>query len=304
MNQPRGFDLVAGEVIDVQPWSAMFNPATPPQTVHMIVAAFMVAGFGIASVYAVGMLRGRRDRHHRLGFLIPFTTTAVLAPVQVVVGDWAAHFLAENQPLKLAAIEGLAQTTAGAPLSLGGIYRDGELRYALEIPNALSLLAYWDPDAVVLGLDRAPPELQPPVNAVHLSFQLMVAIGFGLVALGGWLAVSWLRRRELPRSRWFLRAAALAGPAAALAVEAGWVVTEVGRQPWVVYGILLTRDAVNPQPGLVAGLVTVLAVYTALTVATIYVLRRLARLGPVPAEGVAPQERTPGPASPDSSAAP
>ena len=150
---------------------------------------------------------------------------------------------------------------------------------------------------MVFGLDQAPPELQPPVNAVHLSFQLMVAIGFGLVALGGWFVVSWLRSRELPRSRWFLRAAALAGPAAALAVEAGWVVTEVGRQPWVVYGILLTRDAVNPQPGLLAGLVTVLAVYTALTVATVYVLRRLARLGPVPAEGVAPQERTPGPSS-------
>lgn len=292
MNQPRGFDLVAGEVVNVRPWEAMFNPATPPQTVHMIIAAFMVAGFGIAGVYAVGLLRGRRDRYHRLGFLVPFTVAAALAPVQVVVGDWAAHFLAKYQPLKLAAIEGLPRTQAGAGLSLGGFYVDGELRYAIEIPNALSLLTHFDPDAVVLGLDQAPPTLQPPVNVVHLSFQLMVAIGFGLVALGGWFAISWLRRRDLPRSRWFLRAAAVSGLAAVLAMEAGWVVTEVGRQPWVVYGILLTRDAVNPQPGLVGGLVAVLVVYTALTVATVYVLRRLARSGPVPARGLAPQEPT------------
>jgi cytochrome d ubiquinol oxidase subunit I len=290
MNQPRGFDLADGEVTGVRPWEAMFNPATPPQTVHMIVAAFMVAGFGIASVYAVGMLRGRRDRHHRLGFLVPFTAAAVCAPLQVVVGDWAAHFLAEYQPLKLAAIEGLARTTQGAPLSLGGVYRDGELHYAVEIPNALSLLAHWNPDAVVLGLDQAPAELQPPVNVVHLSFQVMVGIGFALVALGAWLAVCWWRRRDLPRSRWFLRAAVLAGPATVLAMEAGWVVTEVGRQPWVVYGVLLTRDAVNPQPGLVAGLGAVLVVYAALTVATVHVLRRLARRGPVPARVVAPQE--------------
>jgi cytochrome bd ubiquinol oxidase subunit I len=290
MNQPRGFDLVAGEVVNVRPWEAMFNPATPPQTVHMIIAAFMVAGFGIASVYAVGLLRGRRDRYHRLGFLVPFTVAAILAPVQVVVGDWAAHFLAKYQPLKLAAIEALSETQAGAALSLGGIYLDGKLRYTIEIPNALSLLTHFDADAVVLGLDQAPPALQPPVNVVHLSFQLMVAIGFGLVALGGWFAIVWWRHQNLPRSRWFLRAAAVSGLAAVLAMEAGWVVTEVGRQPWVVYGILLTEDAVNPQPGLVVGLIAVLAVYTALTVATVFVLRRLARKGPVPARGVAPQE--------------
>ncbi|EQD82254.1 cytochrome ubiquinol oxidase subunit I [Saccharopolyspora erythraea] len=295
MNQPRGFDLVDGEVVGVRPWEAMFNPATPPQTVHMIVAAFMVAGFGMASVYAVALARGRRDRHHRLGFLVPFTFAAVLAPVQVAVGDWAAHFLGQYQPLKLAAIEGLARTAPGAPLSLGGIYTGGELRYALEIPNALSLLAHWDPDAIVLGLDQAPPRFQPPVNVVHLSFQVMVGIGFALVLLGIWLGVSWWRRRDLPRSRWFLLASAAAGPAAVVAMEAGWVVTEVGRQPWIVYDVLLTRDAVNPQPGLWAGLLTVLVVYAVLTAATVHVLRRLARLGPVPVRGLAPQEHAPRP---------
>lgn len=293
MNQPRGFDLVGGEAVNVRPWAAMFNPATPPQTVHMIIAAFMVTGFGVAAVYAVAMLRGRRDRYYRLGFLVPFTVAAALAPIQVVVGDWAAHFLAEYQPLKLAAIEGLAETQAGVPLSLGGIYQDGQLRYAVQIPYALSLLAHYDPDAVVLGLDQAPPPLQPPVNIVHWSFQLMVAIGVGLLVLAAWLAVSWWRHRDLPRSPWFLRAAVLAGPAAVLALEAGWVVTELGRQPWVVYGVLLTRDAVNPHPGLVAGLVAVLAIYTVLTFATVYVLRWLAHLGPVAAPGLAPQEGAP-----------
>lgn len=289
MNQPRGFDLVSGAVTDADPWAAMFNPATPPQTTHMIIAAFMVTGFGIASVYAVGLLRGRRDRYHRLGFAVPFTIAALLTPVQVVVGDWAARFVADYQPAKLAALEGLTTTREGAPLSLGGYYIDGELRYAIEIPNALSLLAHGDPDAEVTGLDAFPADTHPPVNIVKWSFQLMVAIGLGLLTLSLWWALAWWRRRAPPRSRWFWRAAALAGIAAAVAVEAGWVVTEVGRQPWVVYDILRTADAVNPAPGLATGLVLVASVYAVLTVATIAVMRRMATHGEEE-ETVAPQE--------------
>jgi cytochrome d ubiquinol oxidase subunit I len=293
MNQPRGFDLVDGEVTGADPWAAMFNPATPPQTTHMIIAAFMVTGFGIASVYAVGILRGRRDRYHRLGFAVPFTVAAVLAPVQVGVGDWAARFVAESQPAKLAAMEGLNTTQEGAPLSLGGLYTDGELRYAVEIPNALSLLVHWDPAGEVTGLEAFAPEDRPPVNVVKWSFQLMVAIGLGLVALSGWWALVWWRHRRPPASRWFWRFATLAGIAAAVAVEAGWVVTEVGRQPWVVYDILRTAEAVNPAPGLVGGLALVGAVYLVLTVATIAVMRRMAAHRE---ETVAPQEGAPEPA--------
>jgi cytochrome d ubiquinol oxidase subunit I len=250
MNQPRGFDLENGTVTSVSPWAAMFNPATPPQTTHMILAAFLVAGFGTASVYAVAMLRGRRDRYHRLGFLVPFTVAAVLTPVQIAVGDWAAHFVAEYQPAKLAAMEGVFETERGAPLHLGGVEVDGELRYAVEIPNGLSLLAYWDPDAVVRGLNELPPADHPPVTVVHLAFQTMVGIGFALLGLAIWFAVAWRRRRDLPRSPWFLRFAALSGVGAVLALEAGWVTTEVGRQPWVVWGIMRTSEAVNPAPGL------------------------------------------------------
>jgi len=287
MNQPTGFEIADGRVTDVRPWAAMFNAATPPQTVHMILAAFIVAGFGTASVYAVAMLRGRRDRYHRLGFLIPFVLAAALTPAQVVAGDWAARFLAERQPVKLAAIEGLRETTAGASLSIGGYYDGERMRYAVEIPNGLSLLAHHDPDAVVHGLDEVPPDQRPPVNIVHWSFWAMVGVGTGLLALGGWFALAWLRRCELPRSRWFLRAAAVSGVASVVALESGWITTEVGRQPWVVYGLLRTKDAVNPAPGLVFGLLGVTVVYVVLTVTTVLVLRRMTRGTPIPE---APQE--------------
>ncbi|MDA0564146.1 cytochrome ubiquinol oxidase subunit I [Streptomonospora sp. S1-112] len=288
MQQPTGFDTREGRVTAVEPWAAMFNPATPPQTVHMILAAFMVAGFSMAAVYAVAMLRGRRDRYHRVGFLIPFTVAAVITPVQIGVGDWAAHFVAENQPVKLAAMEGVFETERGVPLHLGGVAVDGELRYALEIPYGLSLLAHWDPNAEIAGLNEVPTAEHPPVNVVHWAFQVMVGLGFALLALVAWQWWAWWRRRDLPRSPWFLRAAALAGAAAVVALEAGWTVTEVGRQPWLVYGVMRTSEAVNPAPGLVYGFAGVAAVYAVLTVATVYVLRRMAREKPVP---VAPQER-------------
>ncbi|MDQ4104353.1 MAG: cytochrome ubiquinol oxidase subunit I, partial [Actinomycetota bacterium] len=224
---------------------------------------------------------------HRLGFLVPFTVAAVITPVQIVVGDWMAHFVANYQPVKLAAMEGIFDTVRGAPLHVGGIVIDGEMRYALEIPYGLSLLAHWDPNAVIAGLNEVALADRPPVNVVHLAFQLMVAMGFALLALAIWLALAWWRHRDLPRSRWFLRAAAFSGVAAVLALEAGWTVTEVGRQPWVVFGVLRTADAVNPAPGLVWGFLLVAAVYLALTVGTVYVLRRMTRSTPVP---LAPQE--------------
>ncbi|RJL24215.1 cytochrome ubiquinol oxidase subunit I [Bailinhaonella thermotolerans] len=286
MNQPYGFDLVNGEVANVDPWAAMFNPATPPQTLHMIIAAFMVAGYGTAGVYAVALLRGRRERYHRLGFQIPFTLAAILTPVQILVGDYAARFLAEYQPAKLAAAEALYRTGPRAPLSLGGIVVDGELRYALEIPSGLSLLVGSSPDTVVQGLDLVPRADHPPVSVVHLAFDTMVGLGFALLLLALWYGYAWWRRRDLPRSRWFLRFAALSGVAAVIALEAGWIVTEVGRQPWVVYGRLRTHDAVNPAPGLWVGFVLVTAVYLVLTLATVHVMRRISRPAPL-----APQER-------------
>jgi cytochrome bd ubiquinol oxidase subunit I len=288
MNAPTGFDTVAGRVVSVDPWAAMFNPATPSETTHLILAAFMVSGFGMASVYAVAMLRGRRDRYHRLGFTLPFTVAAVITPVQIVVGDWAARFVAGNQPVKLAAMEGVFRTARGVPLHLGGVAVGDRLRYALELPDGLSLLVHGDPNALIPGLDQVAPADRPAVNVVHLAFQLMVGCGFALLALAGWALLARLRHRDLPRSAWFLRGASAAGVLAVVAMEAGWVTTEVGRQPWIVYGVLRTADAVNPAPGLRYGFALVAAVYAVLTVVTVLVLRRLARDAPVP---VAPQER-------------
>lgn len=277
MNQPQGFRLsAAGEVVDPDPWAAMLNRATPVQTTHMILAALMVAGFGVAAVYAAGWLRGRRDRYHRLGFLVPFTLAAAVTPVQIGVGDWAARFLADRQPVKLAALEGLEKTQRGAPLTVGGIYLDGEVRFGLRIPKGLSLLAQHDPDAVVLGLEEVPPDERPPVGVVRSAFQLMVAIGLGLLALSGWFAAAWLRRRSPPPSAWFHRAAVVAGIAAPVALEAGWVATEVGRQPWIVYEVMRVDEAVTPAPGIRLGLYALVVVYALLTWATVFVLRRLA----------------------------
>jgi cytochrome d ubiquinol oxidase subunit I len=269
----------------------MFNPATAPETIHMILAAFMVAGFGTAAVYAVGLLRGRRDAYHRLGFAVPFTFAAIVTPLLFAAGDYAARFLATYQPTKLAAIEGVYQTGSHVPLHLGGIAQDGQLRYAIEIPDGLSLLVGYKPSTVVQGLETVPVADRPPVTVVHLAFDLMVGIGFGLLGLGLWLLLGWWRRRGLPRSSLFLRLAVLAGFAAPAALESGWVVTEVGRQPWVVYHLLRTADAVNPAPGLITGLVLVAATYVLLTGATIYVMRRIARSGRGAEEPVsAPQE--------------
>ena len=278
MNDPTGFALGAdGMPTDIHPWKAMFNRALFPEALHMILAALMVAGFLTASVYAVGMLRGRRDRFHRLGLLIPLTLGCVVAPVQILAGDIAARHVAVHQPVKLAAMEGLQDTRTGAPFTIGGIYRDGEVVGGIEIPKLLSLLAFHDPGHVVIGLDSVPPGDRPPVNVVRIAFQAMVAIGSALLVLALWLAWSWKRRRDHPASRWFLRAAVVAGPAAVVALEAGWVVTEVGRQPWIVYGVMRVRDAVNTADGLRYGYFGLLLVYAALTVATVAVLRRTAR---------------------------
>ncbi|MGK5114054.1 cytochrome ubiquinol oxidase subunit I [Geodermatophilus sp. CPCC 205506] len=297
MNNPTGFRLdEEGQVVDARPWAAMFGPSTWPQVTHMLLAAYMVTGFTVASVYAVGMLRGRRERRHRMGLLIPLAVAAVLTPVQIGVGDWIANVVADNQPAKLAAMEAQFETRAGAPLSVGGLYVDGELRWALEIPNGLSLLVHHDPDGVVLGLEEFPADERPPVNVVHLAFDVMVSLGFALLLVAAWSGWSWRRRRRLPETPWFLRAVAVSGAAAVVAMEAGWIVTEVGRQPWIVYGVLRTADAVSPAPGLFAGFYAVVAVYLVLTVLTAVVLRRLAHRADTPA----PQEADARPPDPHS----
>lgn len=280
MNQPAGFSLAPdGTVVDVDPVAAIFNDAVGYQAPHMLLAAYLVGGFSVASVYAVGMLRGRRDRYHRLGFLIPFTVASIVLPVQLFVGDLAARAVFHDQPTKFAAQELVWETGDRQPEVLGGIMdpETGEIRFGIPIPDLASILAGYSPDTEIQGLTAVPPEDRPPANVVHLAFDVMVGAATALAALSGWFALAWWRRRDLPRSRWFLRGAASSGVLAVLALEAGWVVTEVGRQPWVVYGYLRTEDAVTDAEGLVWSPAGVVVVYTALVVATVVVLRGMAR---------------------------
>ena len=277
MNNPTGFDLVNGEAVNVRPLEALFNGQLWHTFVHMTFAAYMVVGFVTAGVYARGWLRGRRDRFHRVALIVPLTVACLAAPAQIVIGDWAARQVAASQPTKLAAFEGLGRTQAGAPIHLLGWYRDGEVVGGIEIPRLLSLLARHDPNATVTGLDAVPPDERPPVNVVRISFQLMVAIGTGLAALSALFLMTWWRRRRLPTSRWFLRAVVAAGPAAVIAMWAGWTTTEVGRQPWIVFRLMRTSEAVTAANGVPYALAFLLALYAALALSTVWVLRRMSR---------------------------
>jgi cytochrome d ubiquinol oxidase subunit I len=278
MNHPTGFTLQGGEVVDVDPFAALFeNDYFWHEVVHMYLAAYIVAGFVTASVYAWGWLRGRRGRYERTALLVPLAVAALAAPVQIVVGDWAARAVAEEQPVKLAALEGLGETTKGAPLHVLGWYDDGEVTYGIRFPKLLSVLAFHDPNATVEGLDEVPDENEPPVNVVRLSFQTMVFIGFFLAAVGAVFIATLLRRGRLPRSQWFYRGVVAAGPLSLAALIAGWVTTEVGRQPWVVYEVMRTSEAVTGASGIPIGYATLALVYAGLGGAVVWVLRRLAR---------------------------
>ena len=299
MNQPAGFELAAdGSVTNVDPIAALLNPATGYEVPHMLLAAYMVTGFGLASIYAVGMLRGRRDRKHRLGFLIPFTVAAALTPIQIVVGDIAAREVKSHQPAKFASFECVTETGPEQPLHIGGICTDDGVKGGIEIPGLGSFLAGFSTDTVITGLDQIPEDEQPPAKALlNLAFVTMIGIGFGLLALGGWLAWSWRRTREIPDSIWFLRFAAAAGVAAVVALESGWIVTEVGRQPWIAYELMRTSEAVTEAGGLWFWFAGAVALYAALGTVSVMALRSLARRA---REG----EAVGGPYSPDEGVAP
>ena len=278
MNQPDGFRVAAnGQVTDVVPLDAMFNRATAYEVPHMILAAYIVSGFLIASVYAVGMLRGRRDRHHRLGLLIPLTVAAIATPIQFAVGDTAARSIANDQPVKFAAMECVRETHRDVTEYLGGRCTSSGVKGGIGIPGLDSFLVGFSTNTKVTGLDSVPPNDRPPANTLlHWAFDAMVGICTLLILLGLWLAWTWWRRRDIPRTRWFLRAVAVSGVAAVVALECGWIVTEVGRQPWVVYDVMRTKDAVTGASGVWVTFSAVLALYAALAVATVLILRTMA----------------------------
>ena len=280
MNDPTGFRIENGEVVDVKPVEALFNANMWHEFVHMYLAGIIVAGFLVAAVYAAGWLRGNRERRHRVALIVALSFASLAAPVQLFVGDFAARTVAEHQPLKLAILEGLPETESGAPLHIFGIYEDGEVKGGIEFPKLLSLLADHEPNATVEGMDTAPPNGLPTntgINIVRLSFQAMVFIGSGLAALAVWFLWFAWRRGRLPRTRWFMRAVVVAGPLAVVALICGWVTTEVGRQPWIVYEVMRTEQAVTGADGIPVGYGTLVIVYLSLALIAGVMLRRLAR---------------------------
>jgi cytochrome d ubiquinol oxidase subunit I len=282
MNHPAGFTLVNGKAVNVDPFVALWaNSFFWHELVHMYLAGFMVTGFVLASAYAWGWLRGRRGRFERTALVISLAMAALASPVQGVVGDWSARTVAAQQPVKLAAFEGLPSTTSGASLHILGWYDGSGVSYGIAIPKLLSFLAFHNPNATVTGLDSVPPDSRPPdalINVVRLSFQAMVGIGMLLGLLAAIFVFVWLRHRRLPRSRLFYLALVAAGPLSVVALEFGWVTTEVGRQPWIVYNVMRTSDAVTGAGGIPVGYAALALLYLALAVAVAWMLRRLARV--------------------------
>jgi cytochrome bd ubiquinol oxidase subunit I len=278
MNQPGGFTERNGRIISVNLWQVCFNHAALYEMPHMILAAYMVSGFLVAGVYAAGILRGRRDRYHYSGFALGFIPAAVLTPFQIFVGDTAARAIAHDQPVKFASMEYVARTARQVPEWLGGVYVNGRVYGGVKIPYLDSVLVGFGPGTRVIGWDSVPPADRPPVVwLLHLCFDVMVGLGFVLLLAGLWAAWAWWRHRRLPRQRLFWLLGAVSGLAAIVAMECGWVVTEVGRQPWVVYRLMSTTQAATPNGGIVTSLSLIIVVYAVLGTVTIAILRLLAR---------------------------
>jgi cytochrome bd ubiquinol oxidase subunit I len=282
MNAPVGFDWINGEAVNIDPWAAMFNPAAWQQGLHMTIAAFCATGFAVAGIHAIGLLKNPGSLFHTEAFRIALAIGATAAIIQPLQGDRLAKQVAVLQPAKLAAMESLFHTSKPASLVIGGIPSEETrtVRYGIHIPKLLSFLAHGNFDAEVIGLDQFPRENWPPVAVTHIAFQVMVGIGtflalLGLISLYGlWKKNTWLTRRRS------LQLLAACTPLGFIAVEAGWTVTEVGRQPWIIYGIMKTKDAVTPMPGLIYPMLLFTGVYLLLTfVVTWLMVRQFRHVG-------------------------
>jgi cytochrome bd ubiquinol oxidase subunit I len=276
MQMPTGFRLVNGVPTDVQPYVAMFALPWKTEVAHTTLAAFVLTGFGAAAVCAFACVRGDRRPNVTAGLRTAMIVAAIAIPLQIVVGDIIARFDADNEPAKFAAMETLEHTQRYAPISIGGFpTADGNIVHPIEIPDALSFLVAYNPSAEVRGLDSVAPNDRPPVAATHLSFDAMVGSGSLLLLIAAVWAYFTLRKRTLPR--FVLIAIAISGPLALIALEAGWFVTEFGRQPWIVHGLLRTADAVTTSPDLDARFFGFSLIYVVLAATCWWLLRRVGR---------------------------
>jgi cytochrome d ubiquinol oxidase subunit I len=279
MNAPAGVVTEQGRIVQVHALAGMESPAALSQSLHMVLAAYAATGLAVAGIHAFMLLRGAAPAFHRRALGIALVVGVPAAIVQPVSGDLSARVVARTQPVKLAALEGQFHTERGAPLRIGGWPDEsaGRTRFAIEIPRGLSIAAFHDPDAEVKGLNAVPRRDWPPLMPVHIGFQAMVALGSAMALVGAWCAwVAW-RRREVISNRALLKTLVLIAPFGFIATEAGWVVTEVGRQPWVVQGLLRTSDAVTPMPGLVVPFVAFTALYAGLGTIVVALIRVMVR---------------------------
>lgn len=288
MNAPTGFRLVNGQPVDIRPLDAMATPAAIPEVLHMVLAAYAATGLVVAGIHAFMLLREPKSAFHRRALSVALLIGAPAALLQPLSGDLSGRFVARWQPVKLAAMEGHFRTQRGAPLRLGGIpdVQHQVTRHSLEIPYGLSLLAFHDPHAEVRGLDAFPRDLWPPVVAVHVAFQLMVALGTIMALVAAAALVTLARRRDPANHRGLLRCLVFVAPMGFVAIEAGWTVTEVGRQPWIVFGVMRTSDAVTSMPGLIAPFLTFSALYCFLGVIVGWLLYQQVLSSPHDADGV------------------
>lgn len=286
MNAPTGFRLEDGKFVDIDPIAAMLNPAALPQTLHMTLAAYAATGFVVAGIHAFMLRREPDNRFHKSALAIALVVGGVTAFLQPLSGDLLAKTVAKTQPVKLAAFEGQFETETGAPLRIFGIPDESArtTHYAIEIPRALSILAHNDPNAVIKGLNDFPEDQWPPVAIVHFSFQIMVACGVAMMLVALWAGWRYWRGRRRKQSwldsKWFLRTLIVAAPLGFIAIETGWVVTEVGRQPWIIYGVMRTSEAVTPMPGLIVPFITFTVLYIFLALVTVWLLLRQVAASP------------------------
>jgi cytochrome d ubiquinol oxidase subunit I len=283
MNSPAGFDFVDGKYINIDPVVAMFNKAWFSQALHMCLAAFTATGFAVAGVHALMILRKQNKDFHYKAFKIAAIFATVCAVLQPISGDLSAKDVAKRQPAKLAAMEALYKTQKPAPLLIGGIVdeKNKKVSYAIELPGALSFLAHGDFKSEVKGLDQIPEDEHPPVAIVHYAFQIMVGIGSFLMLISLIYLFMLLRKKPILERPWVLKLFVLAIPIGYIALEAGWVVTEVGRQPWIIYGVMRTKDAVTPMPGIAWSFYLFLLIYASLNIIVIFLLYRQIKMVPV-----------------------
>lgn len=276
MNSPSGFDFVNGEYINIDPIEAMFNDAWFSQALHMSIAAFCATGFAVAGVHAFMILKGKNIEFHKKSFKIAAVFGCIAALIQPLSGDISAKDVAKRQPAKLAAMEAHFHTERRAPFIIGGIPDEDNktVKYAIKIPGLLSFITYGDINAEVKGLDQIPEEHHPPVAITHYAFQIMVGLGVLMMMIAVLYFYSLWKKRNLLKSKWLLKLFAIATPVGFIAVEAGWTVTEVGRQPWIIYNVMKTADAVTPMPGIVYSFYIFTAIYISLSFVVGFMLYR------------------------------